>query len=41
MYEKYKRLVYKIAFTYLNNSDDAEDIVQDIFVTYYKSKCRI
>lgn len=30
--------MYKVAYTYLNNSDDAEDLVQDVFVTYYKSK---
>lgn len=32
LYVKYKSLVYKIAFSFLKNESDAEDIVQNIFL---------
>ena len=34
-YKKYIGLVYKICFTYTSSRDDAEDLVQDIFLKYY------
>lgn len=32
IYERYKNLLYRIAFTYLKNSDDVEDLLQDVFI---------
>lgn len=32
MYEKYKNLLYRIAFTYLKNNADVEDILQEVFL---------
>lgn len=32
IYIKYKPLVYKIAFSFLKNTDDAEDVVQNVFL---------
>jgi RNA polymerase sigma-70 factor (ECF subfamily) len=37
LFEQYKNLVYKTAFLILNNADDADDILQDVFVLVYKS----
>lgn len=31
MYHKYKNFLYKIAFTYVKNQQDAEDILQEVF----------
>lgn len=31
MYHKYKNFLYKIAFTYVKNQHDAEDILQEVF----------
>lgn len=31
---KYKDMVYRLAFTYLKNSHDAEDITQEVFLKY-------
>ena len=37
--EKYSKMVYGIALTHLENRTDADDIFQDVFLTYYqKSK---
>ncbi|NLN05838.1 MAG: sigma-70 family RNA polymerase sigma factor [Clostridiaceae bacterium] len=36
MYETYKNLVYRISVIYLGNTFDAEDLVQNVFVSYYK-----
>lgn len=31
---KYKNMVYRLAFTYLKNSHDADDITQEVFLKY-------
>ena len=33
IYNKYGEMLYRIAFVYLGNQDDTEDILQDVFVT--------
>jgi RNA polymerase sigma-70 factor (ECF subfamily) len=35
--DKYKDMVYRIAFTYCKNPHDAEDITQEVFLTYITS----
>lgn len=35
---KYQSMVYRIAFSYVKNSSDAEDIVQNVFLKLYDSK---
>ena len=35
---KYKQMVYRIAFNYLANPHDADDIVQDAFLKFYICK---
>lgn len=32
VYERYKNLLYRIAYTYLKNSDDVEDLLQEVFM---------
>ena len=32
MYEKYKNILYRIAFTYVKNNEDVEDILQEVFI---------
>lgn len=32
IYEKYKNLLFRISFTYLKNSEDTEDILQEAFI---------
>lgn len=32
IYEKYKNLLFRIAFTMLKNCDDAEDVLQEVFI---------
>lgn len=32
IYQKYKNLLYRIAFTYVKNSQDVEDILQETFI---------
>lgn len=34
--DKYSDMIYRIAIEYLRNKDDAEDMVQDVFVKYIK-----
>ena len=36
--EYYKDMVYRIAFTYCKNASDADDITQEVFLRYLKSK---
>ena len=38
IYEKYADLVYRVSYHYLLNKEDAEDIVQDVFVKYLTHK---
>ena len=32
LFTKYNQMIFKIAFNYLRNSSDAEDVVQEVFV---------
>ena len=36
-YQIYKPIIYSIAYTYVKNQNDADDIIQDVFVKYLKS----
>lgn len=36
LYNKYKKVVYGIAFMISKNQDDAEDIMQSVFTKIYK-----
>ncbi|MDD2269263.1 MAG: RNA polymerase sigma factor [Eubacteriales bacterium] len=38
VFEKYADTVFKIAYARTNNSYDADDILQDVFIRYMKSK---
>ncbi len=35
--KKYQATVYRVAYSYLKNTSDAEDITQDVFLKLYKS----
>lgn len=35
-YYKYKDVLFRIIFTYVKNVDDAEDILQDVFIKLYE-----
>ena len=35
--ERYRDTVFRVAFTYLKNSADADDVCQDTFVALYRS----
>ncbi len=37
VFENYGKMLYKIAFLYLGNVADAEDILQEVFIKYLKS----
>jgi RNA polymerase sigma-70 factor, ECF subfamily len=37
LYDRYAGLVYSIAYRILQNAQEAEDLTQDIFVTFWKS----
>ena len=37
-YYQFKNTIYRIAYTYLLNKEDAEDICQEVFLKYLKSK---
>ena len=32
IYERYKTTLYRIAFTYLKNNADVEDVLQEVFL---------
>lgn len=36
-YYTYKTMIYNIAYTYVQNRNDADDIVQDVFMKYLQS----
>lgn len=36
--EKYKDLVYRLAFSYCRNHMDADDIFQEVFLRYYRKR---
>jgi len=38
LYERYGKLVYTVASRILNNASEAEDLTQDVFLTFWKSK---
>lgn len=37
IYHDYKQLVYNVALHYLQNTEDAEEVMQDVFVKVYQS----
>ena len=37
LYETYKGLVFWIAYSYLKNKEEAEDILQDTFISFFNS----
>jgi len=37
-YHLYKNTIYSIAYTYVHNTSDADDIVQDVFLKYLNSE---
>ena len=37
IYHDYKQLVYNVALQYLQNTEDAEEVLQDVFVKVYQS----
>ena len=36
--EKYEKTVYKLAYSYLRNKQDADDIYQEVFLRYFRNK---
>ncbi len=38
IYEKYKSTLYRIAFTYLKNNQDVQDVLQEVFMKRYQCK---
>lgn len=38
VYEKYKNTVYSVVFNYVRNVDDANDILQDVFIKLLQSQ---
>lgn len=41
IYEEYKNTVYHLAISYLKNSYDAEDIVQNVFLKLHKNLAKL
>lgn len=37
VFENYSRLVYSVAFSYMKNRSDSNDIMQEVFLRYYKN----
>ena len=37
MYDQYKSLVYNVALSYVQNTEDAEEITQDVFIQLFQS----
>lgn len=37
-YQNYGKMLYKIAFLYVGNSSDAEDVLHDVFMKYLETK---
>lgn len=37
IYDTYKNDIYRLAISYTKNSNDSEDIVQNVFIKYYKN----
>ena len=40
LYDKYSGSVYRLAFSYLKNSADAEDIVQEVFMKLFSAELK-
>ena len=38
---KYGNMVYRLAISYLKNTHDAQDIVQEVFIKYYNNEGKI
>lgn len=38
IYNQYVRLVFKVAYTILLNKEEAEDVTQDVFVSFYNTR---
>ena len=36
VYERYADMLYRLSLSYLNNTQDAEDVLQDVFIRYLK-----
>lgn len=41
VYDKYGEMLYKIAFVYLGNPDDTEDVLQDVFVSFLQNSAKL
>ena len=39
--DKYGNMVYRLAISYLKNTHDAQDIVQEVFIKYYNNEGKI
>ena len=37
LYQKYAGMIFRTAYNFLLNKDDAEDIVQEVFIRYFIS----
>ena len=37
LYDDYKNDIYRLAISYTKNKHDSEDIVQNVFIKYYKN----
>lgn len=35
LYQKYAGMIFRTAYNFLLNKDDAEDIVQEVFIKYF------
>jgi hypothetical protein len=40
LYQRYRRLVFAVAFQVLRDQGEAEDVVQNVFVDLYKTNLR-
>ena len=34
VYDRYSDMIYRLALSYLNNNEDAQDVVHDVFIKY-------
>ena len=39
--DKYGNMVYRLAISYLKNTHDAQDVVQEVFIKYYNNEGKI
>mgnify|MGYP002727438163 FL=1 len=37
VFESCSRLVYSVAFSYMKNRSDSNDVMQEVFLKYYKN----